>query len=59
MIEYREAFVKSLRGYNRPTSSYTKMGGKSYGLKKTPALTTGTNFFNGDSSSCYGETRTT
>lgn len=46
MVEYREAFVKSLRGYSRPASAYSKLGGKAYGFKRTPALTTGSpNYF--------------
>ena len=28
MIEYREAFVKSLRSYARPVSAYSKYGGR-------------------------------
>jgi hypothetical protein len=31
-IEYRQAFVKSLRSYSRPRSAYTKSGGKAVGI---------------------------
>ena len=41
MIEYREAFVKSLRSYSRPKSAYVKQGGKSVGFQRTPSVTTG------------------
>ncbi len=37
MVHQSEQFVKSLRSYNRPTSSYTKQGGKLQGLKLTPS----------------------
>lgn len=57
MVEYREAFVKSLRGYSRPASAYSKLGCKAYGLKRTPALTTGSpNYFKEDISD-YGMER--
>jgi hypothetical protein len=41
MIEYREAFVKSLRHYNRATSAYIKRGGRSgVGMTITPSVNT-------------------
>ena len=39
MINYKEAFVKSLRQYSRPMSSYIKQGGKLQGIKITPSNT--------------------
>jgi len=42
MIEYREAFVKSLRSYNRPKSAYTKFGGRQgVGYKRNISVTPG------------------
>lgn len=42
MIEYREAFVKSLRAYARPVSAYTKIGGRSgVGYKRNASVTPG------------------
>ena len=41
MIEYREAFVKSLRSYSRPKSAYIKQGGRQVGFQRTPSVNTG------------------
>jgi hypothetical protein len=44
MIEYREAFVKSLRSYSRPVSAYSKYGGRQgVGLKRNISVTPGLN----------------
>jgi|LauGreDrversion4_2_1035121.scaffolds.fasta_scaffold784440_2 hypothetical protein len=44
MIEYREAFVKSLRSYARPVSAYSKYGGRSgVGYKRNISVTPGLN----------------
>lgn len=44
MIEYREAFVKSLRSYARPMSAYSKYGGRSgVGYKRNISATPGLN----------------
>ena len=44
MIEYREAFVKSLRSYSRPVSAYSKYGGRQgVGYKRNISVTPGLN----------------
>ncbi len=44
MIEYREAFVKSLRSYARPVSAYSKYGGRQgTGFKRNLSVTPGLN----------------
>jgi hypothetical protein len=47
MIEYREAFVKSLRSYARPVSAYSKYGGRQgVGYKRNISVTPGLNNLN-------------
>lgn len=40
VVEYRAAFVSSLRKYERPNSAYTKLGGMNSGMKRTPSAST-------------------
>ena len=40
LMEFRGAFVKSLRQYARPNSAYSKLGGMSGGLRRTASTTT-------------------
>jgi len=45
VVEYRAAFVSSLRKYERPNSAYTKLGGMSNGMRRTPSTNTLTSTF--------------
>ena len=40
VVEYRAAFVSSLRKYDRPNSAYTKLGGMTGGMKRTASSST-------------------
>lgn len=40
LVEFKEAFVNSLRQYERPRSSYTKQGGMEGGMKRTASAST-------------------
>ena len=40
VMEYRQAFLASLRKYERPNSAYSKLGGMSGGLRRTASTNT-------------------
>lgn len=40
VVEYRQAFVASLRQYERPQSAYQKLGGMTGGLRRTASSNT-------------------
>lgn len=40
ILESRQAFLASLRKYERPNSAYAKLGGMSGGMKRTSSTST-------------------